>query len=264
MVLQKSGNLSNVTLNVHIQGKDYMQKEKDFKDYIVFPLDFDSKKEAFEYVRILDGRVGMFKIGLELFIKEGPDVVSSIQKMTNAGIFLDLKLHDISVTVQKAMQSANRVGADLITVHCSSLKMLEIAVQGGAGKTRVLGVTLLTDNDSDDLKMAGFKDEYCNDVNLLVMKRAQMAYQAGCAGVVCSGKEVKKIKSEFGRNFLGVTPGIRPAWSSPDNDDQKRITTPGMAVQSGSDLIVVGRPIRDADDPAIAAQMIAEEIKNVF
>jgi orotidine-5'-phosphate decarboxylase len=238
--------------------------QDDCKNYIVFPLDFNSKKEALEYVKILDGKVGMFKIGLELFIKQGPDIVKSIKNMTSAGIFLDLKLHDISITVKKAMQSANEIGADLITVHCSSLKMLETAVQGGAGKTRVLGVTLLTDNDADDLKMGGFKDEYCNDVNALVLKRAQMAYKAGCAGIVCSGKEVAEVKSEFGKNFLGVTPGIRPEWSCPDNDDQKRITTPGMAVKAGSDLIVVGRPIRDADDPAKAAQRIAQEIKNIF
>lgn len=234
------------------------------KDYIVFPLDFDSKKEAFEYVKFLDGKVGMFKIGLELFIKEGPDVIRSIKKMTNAGIFLDLKLHDISVTVQKAMLSAVSLGVDMITVHCSSLKMLEMAALGGAEQTQVLGVTLLTDNDTDDLKMAGFKDEYCDDVNSLVMKRAQMAYQAGCAGIVCSGKEVEKIKSEFGKIFLCITPGIRPVWSSPDNDDQKRITTPGMAVKSGSDLIVVGRPIREANDPAKAAQKIADEIEKVL
>jgi orotidine-5'-phosphate decarboxylase len=235
---------------------------KQGKDYIVFPLDFDSKEEAFKYVKILDGKIGMFKIGLELFIKEGPDVVKSIKSMSNAGIFLDLKLHDISVTVQKAMQSANKAGADLITVHCSSLRMLEMAVKGGAGKTKVLGVTLLTDNDADDLAMGGFRDEYCQDAGLLVLKRARMAYKAGCAGIVCSGREVETIKSEFGKDFLSVTPGIRPAWSSPDNDDQKRITTPGMAVKSGSDLLVIGRPIRDADDPAKAAQKIAQEIQS--
>ncbi|MCD4742327.1 MAG: orotidine-5'-phosphate decarboxylase [Desulfobacteraceae bacterium] len=234
------------------------------KDYIVFPLDFDSKKEAFKYVKLLDGKVGVFKIGLELFIKEGPDVIRSIKKMTNARIFLDLKLHDISVTVQKAMLSAVSLGVDMITVHCSSLKMLEMAALGGAGQTQVLGVTLLTDNDTDDLKMAGFKDGYCDDVNSLVLKRAQMAHQAGCAGIICSGKEVEKIKSEFGKNFLCVTPGIRPGWSSPDNDDQKRITTPGMAVKSGSDLIVVGRPIREANDPVKAAQKIVDEIEKAL
>ncbi|MCP3901513.1 MAG: orotidine-5'-phosphate decarboxylase, partial [Desulfobacteraceae bacterium] len=148
---------------------------KKAKDYIVFPLDFDSKKKAIEYVKLLDGKVGMFKVGLELFIKEGPEIISSIKKRTKAGIFLDLKLHDISATVKSAMQSAASVGADLITVHCSSVKMLEMAVQGGAGKIQVLGVTLLTDNDQNDIKMAGFKDEYCDDVNLLVMQRAQMA-----------------------------------------------------------------------------------------
>jgi orotidine-5'-phosphate decarboxylase len=237
---------------------------KNGKDYIVFPLDFDSQKQALEYVKLLDGKVGMFKVGLELFIKEGPGIVSSIKKISKTGIFLDLKLHDISATVNRAMQSAARVGADLITVHCSSKKMLEMAVQGGAGKIKVLGVTLLTDNDSDDLKMAGFKDEYCDDINSLVMKRAQMAFQAGCAGIVCSGKEVNNIRLKFGKNFLCVTPGIRPGWSITANDDQKRITTPAMAVESGSDLIVIGRPIRDADDPATAAQKIANEIEKVI
>ncbi len=234
------------------------------KDYIVFPLDFDSKKKAIEYVKLLDDKVGLFKVGLELFIKEGPDIVSSIKKITKAGIFLDLKLHDISVTVKKAMQSAARLGADLITAHCSSVKMLEMAVQGGAGKIKVLGVTLLTDNDQGDIQMAGFKDEYCDDANLLVMQRAQMAYIAGCSGIVCSGKEVENIRHKFGKKFLCVTPGIRPSWSSTENDDQKRITTPSMAVESGSDFIVIGRPIRDAFDPAKAAQMTAEEIEKVL
>ncbi len=234
------------------------------KDYIVFPLDFDSKEQALEYVKLLDGRIGMFKVGLELFIKEGPEIVSSIKKISKTGIFLDLKLHDISATVNRAMQSAAKVGADLITVHCSSEKMLAMAVKGGAGKIKVLGVTLLTDNDIGDLKMAGFKDEFCHDINLLVMKRAHLASQAGCSGIVCSGKEVKNIKQKFGKNFLCVTPGIRPEWSVTANDDQKRITTPSMAVESGSDLIVIGRPIRDADDPAKAAQMIANEIEKVI
>ncbi len=233
------------------------------KDYIIFPLDFDSRQQALKYVEILNDKVGTFKIGLELFIQEGPDIVKAIKKMSNNAIFLDLKLHDISVTVKKAMQSAVRLGVDLITVHCSSLKMLEMAVQGGAGKTSVLGVTLLTDNDSSDVKNAGFKQEYCKESHLLVKKRAQMAYDAGCAGIVCSGKEVEMIKGQFGQNFLCVTPGIRPGWSNLENDDQKRITTPAMAVQSGSDLLVIGRPIRDADDPAKAAQKIIDEIEKV-
>jgi len=116
--------------------------QKTGKDYIVFPLDFSSVKEAEDYVRILDGKVGVFKIGLELFIDQGPSVVERIRKLSQAKIFLDLKLHDISATVQRAMERIAALGVDLITVHCSSSqKMLERAVLGANGKTGVLGVT---------------------------------------------------------------------------------------------------------------------------
>ncbi len=237
---------------------------KNSKDYIIFPLDFSSAGEALEYVKLLDGNIGVFKIGLELFIKEGPGMVELIRKSTNAGIFLDLKLHDISITVKRAMQSAVQLGADLITVHCSSVNMLKAAVLGGAGRAKVLGVTLLTDNDKSDLEAAGIRQKYCSDIADLVLKRAQMAYKAGCAGVVCSGKEVRRVKQDFGEKLVCVTPGIRPAWSVTDNDDQKRITTPGMAVRSGSDFIVVGRPVRDAVDVVKAARKIALEIEEAL
>lgn len=236
--------------------------QKQGKDYIVFPLDFASVKEAKEYVRLLDGKVGMFKIGLELFIDQGPSVVRMVKEMSAAKIFLDLKLHDISATVLRAMERVAALGVDLVTVHCSSSKnMLERAVQGGQGKTGVLGVTLLTDNDGETVKASGFKDEFVNDLQCLVMHRAKMAYDAGCKGVVCSGREVQQIKKQFGTSFLAVTPGIRPAWVVLEKDDQKRITTPGKAVALGSDLIVIGRPIRDADDPGKAAQAVIKEIE---
>lgn len=235
------------------------------KDYIVFPLDFSSVKEAEDYVRILDGKVGMFKIGLELFIDQGPSVIQRIRKLSRAKIFLDLKLHDISATVQRAMGRVAALGADLITVHASSSQnMLEKAVQGAGGKIRVLGVTLLTDNDADALQAQGFKTEFVKDPRLLILHRARMAHDAGCAGVVCSGREVKEIKERFGRAFLAVTPGIRPSWSVPENDDQKRITTPGQAVALGSDLLVIGRPLRDADDPAGAALKVIREIEDAL
>jgi orotidine-5'-phosphate decarboxylase len=235
------------------------------KDYIVFPLDFSSVKEAEDYVRILDGKVGMFKIGLELFIDQGPSVIQRIRKLSRAKIFLDLKLHDISATVQRAMGRVAALGADLITVHASSSQnMLEKAVQGAGGKIRVLGVTLLTDNDADALQTQGFKTEFVKDPRLLILHRARMAHDAGCAGVVCSGREVKEIKERFGRAFLAVTPGIRPSWSVPENDDQKRITTPGQAVALGSDLLVIGRPLRDADDPAGAALKVIREIEEAL
>ncbi|SDU03491.1 orotidine-5'-phosphate decarboxylase [Desulfobacula phenolica] len=236
--------------------------QKQGKDYIVFPLDFSSLKQAKEYVKLLDGNVGMFKIGLELFIDQGPSIIQMVKQQSDAKIFLDLKLHDISATVQRAMGRVANLGVDLVTVHCSSsMAMLERAVAGGNGKTNVLGVTLLTDNDADTVEAAGFKDEFVKDTDLLVMHRAKMAYAAGCKGVVCSGKEVQQIKTVFGKKFLTVTPGIRPAWSLLENDDQKRVTTPGQAVALGSDLIVIGRPIRDSKDPVRAAQNVIKEIE---
>ncbi|MCP3942860.1 MAG: orotidine-5'-phosphate decarboxylase [Desulfobacteraceae bacterium] len=238
--------------------------EKTAKDYVVFPLDFASIEEAKSYVRLLDGHVGMFKIGLELFIDQGPLVVAMIRKLSTAKIFLDLKLHDISATVKRAMGRVADLGVDLITVHCACARMLEMAVEGGQGKTGVLGVTLLTDNDAKTVEAGGFKEQFVNDPNELVLVRAGMAHAAGCAGVVCSGREVAQVKKAFGRDFLAVTPGIRPVWSLLENDDQKRVTTPAQAVQQGSDLIVIGRPIRDAADPVLAARKVIQEIEAVI
>ena len=231
---------------------------------IVFPLDFPSMSEAESYVRLLDGKVGLFKIGLELFIQEGPDMVRRLKSLSTTGIFLDLKLHDISATVQRAMARVADLGVDLVTVHCASLPMLKRAVEGSQGKTGVLGVTLLTDNDSQMVRDAGFKEIYADTPLELVRLRAGMARDAGCAGVVCSGQEVAAVKGEMGPEFLAVTPGIRPAWSLTANDDQKRVTTPAQAVGMGSDYIVIGRPIRDAEDPARAAEMVAEEIDSAL
>ena len=134
--------------------------QKTAKDYIIFPLDFPAMEAAQSHIRQLDGRVGMFKIGLELFIRQGPAVVDMVKKMSGAGIFLDLKLHDISATVGRAMARVADLGVDLVTVHgASSPKMLKAAVEN-AGQAKVLAVTLLTDNDADTVRAQGFKDEY--------------------------------------------------------------------------------------------------------
>lgn len=238
---------------------------KSGKAYIVFPLDFPSMEAAESHIRLLDGHVGMFKIGLELFIQEGPSVVQKVRALTRAKIFLDLKLHDISATVGRAMARVADLGVDLITVHTSSsAQMLEMAVKGGGRKTGVLGVTLLTDNDAQAVAAAGFKAEYAASPLALVLLRARMAKAAGCTGVVCSGREVGQIKKELGQSFLAVTPGIRPEWTLSADDDQKRVTTPAQAVSQGSDYIVIGRPIRDAEDPVKAANMVAREIDQVL
>jgi orotidine-5'-phosphate decarboxylase len=231
------------------------------KDYIIFPLDVSSIEEARRYVSLLGAHVGMFKVGLELYVRSGPEVIHIIKSESNAGVFLDLKFHDIPVTVQRAMASVSDLNVDLTTVHCGeSAAMLKAAVAGGGGKVAILGVTVLTSISGEDIREAGFIDSLSTDISQLVMKRAGMAKSAGLSGIVCSGLEAGKIKRQFGREFLCVTPGIRPAWESTGADDQRRIMTPIGAVREGSDFLVIGRPIRDATDPITAAKRIAEEI----
>jgi len=238
---------------------------KHAKDYIIFPLDVSSTKEAKKYIELLTPYVGMFKVGLELFARTGPEVIRRIRKTGTAGVFLDLKLHDIPATVSRTMEAIAELGVELATVHCGeSKRMLEAAVSGAAGKVGVLGVTILTSVLSEDIRDAGFKKEFFSDLSRLVIKRATMAKKAGCSGVVCSGLEVRMIKENFGKDFTVVTPGIRPCWEGVETADQRRVTTPADAVKNGSDYLVIGRPIRDAIDPAAAAIRIAREIEEVL
>lgn len=203
----------------------------------------------------------MFKVGLELFIQSGPEIISFI-KSSGAGVFLDLKLHDIPATVSRAMERVADLGADFATVHCGeSQRMLEAAVKGSQGRVGVLGVTVLTSVMAEDILTAGFKEEFTSDMSKLVMKRAVMAKEAGCTGIVCSGLEAERVKKDLGKDFVTVTPGIRPAWDGMEKNDQRRVTTPAQAVKNGSDYLVIGRPIRDAKDPKEAAIRISEEIE---
>jgi len=238
---------------------------KQAKDYIVFPLDLPSIQDAEKYVGLLAKNVGMFKVGLELFISSGPEIIKRINARGGAGVFLDLKLHDIPATVSRAMAIIAGLDVKFVTVHCGETSaMLAAAVAGANQQVGVLGVTVLTSVSGEDIRAAGFKEEYSNNLAALVMQRAAMAKSAGCAGVICSGLEVRRIKAQFGRAFVAITPGIRPQWDAAATDDQKRITTPAQAVQNGADYLVIGRPIRDAADPAAAAVRIAKEIETVL
>jgi len=238
---------------------------KKAKDYIIFPLDVSSIKTAKHYVETLSESVGMFKIGLELFIRSGPDIIEFIKTSGAAGIFLDLKLHDIPETVSRAMQNIAKLGVTFATVHCGETsRMLEAAVDSGKDKVGVLGVTVLTSVSNEDLESAGFRKIFYEDLTRLVLKRAAMAKQAGCKGIVCSALEVKMIKETFGQDFIAVTPGIRPGWDPGGKNDQRRVTTPSRAIEDGSDYLVIGRPIRDAKDPKDAALRIAQEIETVL
>ncbi|MDM8526457.1 orotidine-5'-phosphate decarboxylase [Desulfococcaceae bacterium HSG8] len=236
---------------------------KQAKDYIIFPLDVPSEKEAKEYVRLLSDHVGMFKVGLELFIRSGPDIIRFIRSSGAARVFLDLKLHDIPATVSRAMERITELGVTFATVHCGeSREMLEAAVKGSLGKVGVLGVTVLTSVSGDDILAAGFREEFSSDVSELVMKRAAMARETGCAGIVCSALEARAVRENLGKDFVTVTPGIRP--SGAERNDQQRVATPALAIKNGADYLVIGRPIRDAKDPRDAAVRISEEIESAF
>ena len=238
---------------------------KQAKDHIIFPLDVPSLETAIPFVRRLAGHVGMFKVGLELFISAGPEIIRLVREQGAAEIFLDLKLHDIPATVKRAMGSIADLHVTFATVHCGeSKKMLEAAVQGSEKRVGVLGVTVLTSVGGQDLRDAGFQEEFAGDVPKLVLKKAAMARDAGCTGIVCSGQEAAMVKKAFGPDLVTVTPGIRPSWEHVGSDDQQRVMTPARAIQNGSDYLVIGRPIRDAEDPAAAAARIAEEIESAL
>ena len=226
---------------------------------MIFALDVPGKKEAKHYAKALEGVVGCFKIGLELFISEGPDIVKMIQDQSAANIFLDLKLHDIPATVRGALRSAKKLGVRYITIHSTEgEEILETAQEVKGSGLEVLAVTVLTSTSASSLASLGIRE----DINAaaLVLDRAIRAQNSGCAGVVCSGEEAKLVKSKCGGDFKIVVPGIRPEWASVSGDDQNRIATPSQAIEDGADMIVVGRPIRDANDPREAAQKIIEEI----
>ncbi len=231
------------------------------KDRIIFPLDLPTERAALDYAALLSGKVGMFKIGLELFLECGPSIVEKVRTVGAADIFLDLKLHDIPVTVERAVARVADLGVRFLTVHCGeSEAMLRGAVVGSQGKVGILGVTVLTSVGSDDILKSGFLPQYAEDMKSLVAKRAMMAHDCGCEGVVCSGHEASVIRRTIGDGFFTVTPGIRPDWDGKVSDDQKRVMTPMEAMVNGSDYLVIGRPIRDAKDPVAAATKVAQEI----
>jgi orotidine-5'-phosphate decarboxylase len=235
------------------------------KDYIIFPLDVPDRPMALTYVNRLKDHVGLFKVGLELFISEGPSILAAIREITTAGIFLDLKLHDIPETMRRAVMAASAHRPQFVTVHCDEGGgFLELMGGSDPGNTQILAVTLLTSLDQAKLKALGYAGTYVEDLSALVLLRARIARDAGCQGIVCSGHEVARIKAEVGKDLIAVTPGIRPAWSLVKKDDQKRIVTPADAVKAGADYIVVGRPIRDAADPAGAAKKVADEIASAL
>jgi orotidine-5'-phosphate decarboxylase len=231
----------------------------DPKDRLIFALDVPDKNEAQRLVKSLQDSVGCFKVGLELFIKEGPEILRLIKDYSPADIFLDLKLHDIPTTVRRALRSAAILGAKYITIHSTEGEtILEASKEVKDLGLEVLAVTFLTSMHKSQLQNLGFEKKI--KLSDLVLDRAWRAQQSGCAGIICSGEEITLVKQKCGNDFKVIVPGIRPHWSQISSDDQSRITTPRKAIEAGADLIVVGRPIRDAKNPDEAAQKIISEM----
>ncbi len=223
------------------------------KNKLIFALDVPDLASARPLLATLAGEIGLVKIGLELFTAEGPAVVAEARRQ-GLDVFLDLKLHDIPATVERAAANAVRLGAAMLTVHTGGGRaMLEAAAAAAAGTT-VLGVTLLTSLDPGDLEPVGLVP----DLQEVVRRRALLGRQCGLPGLVCSAQEVRSIRALVGPAMTLVVPGIRPAGSA--QGDQKRIATPADAIANGADYLVVGRPIRDARDPKEAARAVVSEI----
>ncbi|MGE0869717.1 MAG: orotidine-5'-phosphate decarboxylase [Kofleriaceae bacterium] len=221
---------------------------------LIAALDAPTRTAADELVARLGGVPAWVKLGLELFCAEGPSLVGDYVRR-GLSVMLDLKLHDIPETVGRATARVAQLGAGLLTVHAGGGRaMLDAAVAAAGPTTRVLAVTVLTSLDDTDLSQIGAIGPVAN----LVRRRAELAIATGCAGVVASPHEVATIRSIAPPGFLIVTPGVRPAGAAAG--DQKRVMTPRQAREAGADLVVVGRPLRDASDPAAAARAIVSEL----
>ena len=226
------------------------------KSPIIIALDFDDAGQALRFSERIDPSICRLKIGKELFTASGPRIVESLMKK-GFEIFLDLKFHDIPNTVASACRAAANLGVWMVNVHAmgGSVMMEKAREAVNASNCKLIAVTLLTSMGIEEIReigLTGAPEE-------IVLRLATLAKSSGLDGVVCSAQEAAMLRSEFGSHFCLVTPGIRPAGS--ELHDQKRIMTPKMAIESGSDYLVMGRPIREAQDPNLAIEAILDEIR---
>jgi orotidine-5'-phosphate decarboxylase len=222
------------------------------RDRLIIALDVPTAEEARRLVSAIGDAAVFYKVGKQLFTAEGPQVVHDL---TAAGkkVFLDLKYHDIPNTVAGAVGAAAKLGVDMLTVHASGGgKMLRAAVEAAQARPgmAILAVTVLTSMDDDDLEKVGVRGHVLDQV----LRLAAIAQADGCQGVVASAREAKQLRAELGKDFLLVTPGVRPPGSPAG--DQARTVTPAEAFAAGASHIVVGRPITAAADPAAAVMAI--------
>jgi orotidine-5'-phosphate decarboxylase len=226
---------------------------------IFVAIDTPDLDRAKDLAARLAGHVGGLKLGLEFFCAHGPDGVRAVTGRGDLPLFLDLKLHDIPNTVAGAVRSVLDLKPNLLTVHAGGgPAMLEAAAEAageaGADRPRIVAVTVLTSLDADDLSAVGQQPDPAAQAERL----AALARASGIDGVVCSPHEAAALRTRLGPDAILVVPGVRPDWAAAQ--DQKRVMTPRQAAQAGADVLVIGRPITGADDPADAARRIAAEL----
>lgn len=230
-----------------------MKKDIALKDRIIVALDVDQRQKAQAMVKACESHVGFFKVGLQLFMADHFNTVDWILDRGHK-VMLDLKFFDIPETVKLAVEQVNNRGVSLVTVHGND-PIIRAAIEA-RGDTKILAVTVLTSFGEEDMRSMGMS----GSVGDLVLYRARRAHEIGCDGIVSSGLEAERLRAELGGRLLIVTPGIRPEASAPSDDDQVRVVTAGMAVKSGADHLVVGRPITRAEDPVRVIEAMQDEI----
>lgn len=222
---------------------------------VAVALDAPDLDTAARWAALVTPHVSTVKIGLELYLRYGPDVVATVRGASGVEVFLDLKLHDIPATVAGAARAVARLRPEILTVHATGgADVIKAAVQAAPG-TMVAAVTLLTSLREDDLAQVGM----AGPVSDAVRRLAVLAVSAGARGLVCSPQEVAAVRAEVGQDIVLITPGIRPAGA--DSDDQARVATPEEGIRAGADLLVIGRPITRASDPGAAAAAIAASLR---
>jgi orotidine-5'-phosphate decarboxylase len=230
-----------------------------FKEKLIVALDFSDFSTVKKIVDELDSEVQFYKIGLELMMSG--DYFEAIKFLKNKGkkVFVDLKLYDISETVARAVKNLSQYEIDLLTIHTASHDIMTKAAEN-KGKMNIIGVTVLTNLDQKDLNDMGFNPE--TSLNDLVVRKTASALKAGLDGVVASSLEANILRQKFGNNFLIITPGIRQ--TAIVNDDQKRVADVKTALDNGSSLLVIGRPITCDDNPRKAAQDFNKKINETI
>ena len=222
-------------------------------DKIIVALDVATKEKALDLIEELHGQISFFKIGLQLYTAEGPEIVRAVLS-TGAKVWLDIKLHDIPNTVARAVESASNLGVQMLTIHLSGgSEMIRAATAARANNILILGVSVLTSATEQTLREIGISDK----VDDHVLRLAKLGVEAGIDGIVASPHEIKTLRAAFGHKIKIVVQGIRPTWAEPG--DQKRFMTPREALGAGADYIGIGRPITTHPRPSEAVAKILQE-----